>query len=316
MRLLLLFLATGMPVFATRAPGDNRPNIVLFFPDTLSSEAMGPLYGNPIVQTPRLNEFAANATTFLNAYSSFPQCSPSRAALVTGRHVHTLGHRTMTHLVQPWEPNMWAMLKDAGYSTLHFGKNDMLAAASFNISFNYWEDGQGVSQAPCPYAFGESGYYSFASGAGPKNGNDTTGNADLRAVHNALAALSSGVYPEPFALFIPGIGAHPPYGMPRDYEGMYDPSDIAAKFPLRTLAEATNKPPYYGDAGIRGYRNYTDIDVAMNYSYSVIANYYARITYADWIFGQLLDGLEFLNLMQSTAVAFSSDHGDFQVRKG
>lgn len=110
---------------------------------SLNSDPTAP---RPIVQ--RLDAFARNATTFTTAYASFPQCSPSRAALVTGRHVHTLGHRTMTHLVQPWEPNLWAMLKSAGYTTLHFGKNDMLAQASFPPSFTYWEDGTGVSQGP------------------------------------------------------------------------------------------------------------------------------------------------------------------------
>lgn len=54
--------------------------------------------------------------------------------------------------------------------------------------------------------------------------------------------------------------------------GLYNATDIAKRFPLRTLAEATGKPPYYGDAGIRGFRNYSAIDVAMNYSYDVIAN--------------------------------------------
>lgn len=123
----------------------------------------------------------------------------------------------MTHLVQPWEPNLWAMLKSAGYTTLHFGKNDMLAQASFPPSFNYWEDGTGVSQGPCPYAFGEAGYYSFAAGPGSSDGNVTAANGDLRAVRHALAALGSGNVSEPFALFLPGLGAHPPYGMPRDY---------------------------------------------------------------------------------------------------
>ena len=165
----------------------------------------------------RLDAFAKDATTFTTTYASFPQCSPSRAALVTGRHVHTLGHRTMTHLVQPWEPNLWAMLKSAGYTTLHFGKNDMLAQASFPPSFTYWEDGTGVSQGPCPYAFGEAGYYSFAAGPGSSDGNVTAANGDLRAVRHALAALGSGNVSEPFALFLPGLGAHPPYGMPRDY---------------------------------------------------------------------------------------------------
>lgn len=222
----------------------------------------------------------------------------------------------MTHLVQPWEPNLWAMLKSSGYTTLHFGKNDMLAQASFPSSFTYWEDGTGVSQGPCPYAFGESGYYSFDAGAGNTDGNDTATNGDLRAVRHALAALGSSNVTEPFALFIPGLGAHPPYGIPRDYADLYDPKEIAAQFPLRTLAEAVNKPPYYGDNGIRAFRNYSAIDVSMNYSYKVVSQYYARITYVDWVFGQLLDGLEGLGLMNRTAVAFASDHGDFMGNYG
>lgn len=47
-----MIAALSTAVAATRAPGDTRPNLVLFFPDTLSSEAMGPLFGNPIVKTP------------------------------------------------------------------------------------------------------------------------------------------------------------------------------------------------------------------------------------------------------------------------
>lgn len=51
-------------------------------------------------------------------------------------------------------------------------------------------------------------------------------------------------------------------------------------------------------------------------SYGVIANYYARVSYSDWVFGELLDGLEALGVMNRTAVAFSSDHGDFQGNYG
>ena len=48
--------ALAMGAIATacsaRAPGDTRPNLILYFPDTISSEAMGPMFNNPIVQTP------------------------------------------------------------------------------------------------------------------------------------------------------------------------------------------------------------------------------------------------------------------------
>ena len=293
---------------AWRAPDDSRPNLVLYFPDTISAEAM-PAYGNPITKTPNFDAWSAGATVFDVGFSSYPQCSPSRAALVTGRHVHTLGHRTMTHLVQPYEENLWSMLKSAGYTTLHFGKNDMLAQASFEKSFTYWQDGQGVAQGDCPYEYGTAGYYSFMAGAAAQYGNNTNANGDLRAVHQALAMVNSSSLREPFALFIPGIGAHPPYGIPKDYVNMYDPAVVRQKFPLRSVNDTAGKPPYYGQGGIRAYRNYTSF--GDDFSYQVAAQYFARVTYADYVFGQLLRGLEDLGLTDRTAVAFSSDHGDF-----
>jgi arylsulfatase A-like enzyme len=300
---------------AWRPEGETRPNVVLFFPDTIAAEAMGPLYGNPIVATPNFDAWAASsATVFDVAWSSFPQCSPSRAALVTGRHVHTLGHRTMTHLVQPYEVNLWGQMRAAGYTTLHFGKNDELAAASFNATYDYWTDSTGVAQGASPYAYKEAGYYSFMAGASAINGNVTKANGDLRAVYEALALINSSSVREPFALFLPGLGAHPPYGIPKDYEGMYDPATIRARMPLRNLSDATGKPPYMGDGGIRGFRNYTTF--GEDFSYKVAAQYFARVTYADWVFGELLTGLKALGLADTTAVAFASDHGDFMGNYG
>lgn len=81
---VLILAVAAACVAGLRAPGDTRPNIVLFFPDTIAAEAMGPRYGNPVVRTPFFDAFAAKGTLFTTAYSSFPQCSPSRTALVTG----------------------------------------------------------------------------------------------------------------------------------------------------------------------------------------------------------------------------------------
>ncbi len=61
----------------------------------------------------------------------------------------------------------------------------------------------------------QAGYYSFLSGASSKFGNDTA-NGDFAAVQRALTWLKSDPQ-EPFAIFLPGIGAHPPYGAPVDW---------------------------------------------------------------------------------------------------
>lgn len=86
--LLLFITAVAVPCEATRAPGDTRPNLVLFFPDTIAAEAMGSYYKNPIVRVPNFEKLARAGTVFTTAYSSYPQCSPSRAALITGVRMH------------------------------------------------------------------------------------------------------------------------------------------------------------------------------------------------------------------------------------
>jgi arylsulfatase A-like enzyme len=315
MAILVSFVLISLTAICTaaRAPGDTRPNLVLYFPDTISASAMG-AYGSPIVKTPFFDALANNGTLFEVAYASFPQCSPSRCAVVTGRHVHTLGHRTMTHLLQPYEQNMWQMLKDSGYTTVHLGKNDMLAAATFNLSFSYWMDGQGVNMGGDSYPFGTAGYYSFMSAPGNSFGNDSSANPDYEAVLRALAFISAPDVPEPFAVFIPGIGAHPPYGMPKDYANMYDPEAIKREAPLMPINATEGKPPFYGPDGIRGFRNISTFDE--DFSYQVAANYFARVTYADWIFGQLMTGLDASSVAQRTVLAFASDHGDFMGNYG
>ena len=130
------------------------------------------------------------------------QCSPSRCAAVTGRYMHVEGHRTQIHLVRPWERNVFQYLKDAGYTTAMFGKNDMFAAESFNQSLTYWIDG--------------------ADGA--------------VAAANAVKFLSNNP-PEPFALFLPTHGSHPPSVLLRKGTG----GDVVVTLPppLRPCRTAT-----------------------------------------------------------------------------
>jgi arylsulfatase A-like enzyme len=315
---MLLFLLTFGSAFnaveGKRAAGDTRPNLVLSFPDTIAASALS-IYGNPVVKTPNLDRFAKTAVTFDKAVTSYPQCSPSRVALFTGRHPHVLGHRTMTYLLQDYETNLFRMLKEEGYTTIHLGKNDVLSQASFPLTFTYWAGMSGQDAGNNSYPFGTAGYYSFLSSGGNSLGNNSKVNGDLRAVETAVQWMQQDPV-EPFAIFLPGIGAHPPYGAPIDFESLYDPVVLQKEYPLiPPLVNDTSKPSYLGPMGIRYYRNITSL--SDNEAYVGLAKYLARITYTDWIFGQLLDGIEGAPnaLSNRTAVAFSSDHGDFYFQR-
>ena len=75
-------LSLAAPVLAQRRP---LPNIVMIYADDLGWGDLG-CYGNPTIRTPHLDRLAAEGARFTQFYSAAPLCSPSRAALLTGRY--------------------------------------------------------------------------------------------------------------------------------------------------------------------------------------------------------------------------------------
>jgi arylsulfatase A-like enzyme len=104
------------------------PNIVLVLMDNLGYGELG-VYGGGILRgapTPRIDHLATEGTRLLN-FNVEAQCTPSRAALMTGRYAVRTGNGSVPidtpryGLVQ-WEYTMAEMLSDAGYATGAFGK--------------------------------------------------------------------------------------------------------------------------------------------------------------------------------------------------
>jgi arylsulfatase A-like enzyme len=230
---LSLLLCSSM-VSAYRAPGDTRPNIVFYHPDTVRASSLG-TYGHPFSATPAFDAVARQGVLFEDAHVQHTQCAPSRCAMLTGRYMHVLGHRTQTHLVRPYEENFLADLKASGYTNIMLGKNDVFAQASFSSSLTYWEDITGVAEGPNPFKFGEAGYYSFAASAENCKKDNEKCNQDLKAVSLAVGFISQDP-PEPFFVYIPGIGAHPPYG-----NNMLERASFC--HPIRLLLIASPSPP-------------------------------------------------------------------------
>jgi arylsulfatase A-like enzyme len=103
----------------------RNPNIVIFYIDDLGYGDVGS-YGAIGVETPSIDELAANGIRFTDAHSTAATCTPSRYSLLTGEHGFRVEADILEGdaplLIRPGKPTIAAMLKRAGYVTGVVGK--------------------------------------------------------------------------------------------------------------------------------------------------------------------------------------------------
>ena len=132
MRLALVTL-----VLAASGVAQDRPNIVFILADDLGWSQVG-AYGNDAYRTPNIDRLASEGLRFTNAYSAAAVCSPTRAALMSGKHPAKLRLTDFIRgsnpegkpLTQPdWHKRLdleittlAEVFRRNGYRTAHFGK--------------------------------------------------------------------------------------------------------------------------------------------------------------------------------------------------
>ncbi|MEX0324218.1 MAG: sulfatase [Puniceicoccaceae bacterium] len=123
MRLSILFLFYFYLTLGLLA--DSRPNIILIMLDDSGWTDFG-CYGSQI-ETPNIDHFASEGMRFTDYHAAAPNCSPSRAGILTGRTPSRLGmysYRPPEHVMhlKSEEITIPELLKKQGYKTGHFGK--------------------------------------------------------------------------------------------------------------------------------------------------------------------------------------------------
>lgn len=131
-RTVLPSLVTLLSVLAVSplASAERRPNVVVILADDLGYGDLG-CYGHPTIRTPNLDRMAAEGLRFTQFYSAGEVCTPSRAALLTGRLPIRSGMCGGKRRVlfpdsggglPAEETTLAEKLKEAGYSTACVGK--------------------------------------------------------------------------------------------------------------------------------------------------------------------------------------------------
>jgi arylsulfatase A len=122
----------------------KKPNIIFILADDLGIGDVG-CYGADNYKTPNIDKLASQGIRFTNAYTA-PLCGPSRATILTGRHLFRTGatNQDATGLMKPTEETMMpTYLKKAGYVTASIGKWGQLPLNPSDFGFDHYLKFQG-----------------------------------------------------------------------------------------------------------------------------------------------------------------------------
>ncbi|MBC8217835.1 MAG: sulfatase-like hydrolase/transferase [Planctomycetes bacterium] len=207
-----------------RSRAAGKPNIILIMADDLGYGDIG-CYGSGKIKTPSIDALAKSGMKFTDYHSNCPVCSPTRAALLTGRYQQRSGIEGVVYAKGPTRQTGLAMeettfaevLEKRGYATALFGKWHL----GYNVEFNPARQGFDEFRG---YVSGNVDFHSHIDGAGfddwwknlekvPEEGYTT----DLITKHGV--DFIERHKDEPFCLYLPHEAPHYPY------QGRNDPPE-------------------------------------------------------------------------------------------
>jgi arylsulfatase A-like enzyme len=137
---------------ATVVPPKGAPNILLIMTDD-QGYGVSSTFGG-VIPTPALDRVAKAGLRYTQFHST-ALCSPTRAALITGRNHHSVGFGVITEMstgypgydsiIGPESATVAEILKENGYATSWFGKNHNTPSMQYSVAgpYNQWPSGMG-----------------------------------------------------------------------------------------------------------------------------------------------------------------------------
>ena len=287
----------------------DRPNIVIFNPDSYRGDVLGHL-GNSGAVTPNLDALVRDGgVSYANAFAQNPVCTPSRCSFMTGWYPHVHGHRSMLNMLDEHEPNLFNVLRRKGYHVWWGGKNDLFVVTERDDYLNYCDTKYWPSTCPEEYHHPDAVsaddprkgvYYQgvmMRDGEGPK-----WRDQDQGYVLGAVDFINADVGDEPFCIYLPLRIPHPAYRVEEDFYNLIDP----ARLPPRLGVPECDLPALDALRDIYGSHEVDDADWV-----DIKRIYYAMCAKTDYLFGLVVEALKNNGLYDNTLIVFLSDHGDF-----
>jgi choline-sulfatase len=300
---------------------ENPDCFLVLMADQLAASWL-PLYGHRLVQTPHLSELARSATVFDSAYSAYPLCAPSRAAMLTGRYASAVGVYDNASELRAGAPTFVHSLRASGYHTalagkMHFvgpdqlhGFEERLTTDIYPADLEWTPDWGRPLDQPLPW------YHTMESVRNPgvcsaSIQTDHDEEVAFRAVRK-LFDIARHRADQPFLLCVSFTNPHDPWEIPYRYWARYRRADIdEPAVPSLPLAEA--------DPHSRRLRAMCGVDQAGLTAEEIRRarhGYYAAVSYLDERVGEVLQALRGAGLADRTNVIFTADHGEMLGERG
>ncbi len=328
--------AESEPFFRPAAhPGETAPNVLVILYDDLGFSHFN-CFGSTL-HTPNADRLAAGGVRFTNFHVT-PLCSPTRAALLTGRNHHTVGVRTVanfrtgfpsgTGAISPNAATMAEVLGASGYGTWAVGKWHLLdmEEASAVGPFDNWPTQRGFDR-----------FYGFLDGETDQFHPELTYDQhhidppataaesyhlteDL--VDHAIEFMhdSKSIRPDrPFFGYVAMGAMHAPHHAPQEYldkyRGAFDEGwDVfrqrwyEQQIEMGIIPEGTQLAPR--NPGVKAWDELSDNERTLFARFQEA--FAAFLDHTDAQIGRLLDTLEQLGELDNTLVILTSDNGASQ----
>lgn len=328
--------------------GDRkRPNILFISFDMVPREFYLPAEGDLAPRTPNLDALRRDGLFFSNAYAASPLCSPSRAALFTGRYSYITSNGERAHdghqvHVREDDTIYPEYLKASGYRTRHFGKCH-IGTAKFMAAFGEndhpwdrwsppWYDDDGYCEFLAQkdiagFRFSREIHGIAPSGRGKgnfmggwvetENGKPFQKEATYPAYTTALALAglrAREADPRPFYFEVDYFEPHQPFFIPSGYEQRERELRALVTIPQSWETALSGQggplPTVYAR-----YQKYWGLSERQTVEDYLVANV-LQYEILDENVGKLLSYLKAQDLYDECLIIATADHGEMNCRNG
>lgn len=283
--------------FHQYAAATERPNLIFLLTDDQRWDSLGCM-GNPVIQTPHIDQLAQQGVIFDNAFATTAICATSRASFLTGQYARRHGIHDFRGTLsrEAFAQTFPGVLRKSGYRTAFIGKwgvGNMLPAEEYD----YWR--------------GFSGQGKYFEPGKP--------HMTRRLEGQTLEFLDTCTPDQPFCLQVSFKAAHCQDGPGWQFQHApkyadYYQDDHVTPPDTATDGHYQKLPPQLqgGESRVRWERRFDGEEMYRKN----VKDYYRLLTGVDDMVGAMVAKLKSKQLADNTVIIYTSDHGFFLGEHG